>query len=160
MSTTKQFDPLTVYSFRAVLVNQTGKVVHASSVSIGIGSLVLQTKETVREAARNLQDKAKAAFEPSVRAASPIASFMVQGLPDRNIALADVYMMTMGRAVTRVALLVLKGEDVGNIPCIGMRMKGSEATVTLVDPEAKQIPTLEAKRGPARGTLSPEVWAS
>jgi hypothetical protein len=52
MSKSTQEDPLAVHSFRALLIDRTGKRAYAAPVSINIASLVLETKNTVKDAAR------------------------------------------------------------------------------------------------------------
>jgi hypothetical protein len=160
MSKSTQVDPLAVHSFRAMLIDGTGKRAYAAPVSINIASLVLETKDTVRDAARQMQEKAKAAFESSVLAASSTASFAVKGLPDREIQLSDIFMLTMGRAITSVVTCVAKGQDVGNIACTGLQVSDSCATITLTDPEVQSSSAIKLKRGPGLGTLSEEVRVS
>jgi hypothetical protein len=65
--------------------------------------------------------------------------------------------LTVGRAISSVALGVMKGENVGNICCRGLEMKASEAIITLAAPELHLTPLFKLKRGPARGMVPSEV---
>ncbi len=157
MSTSTQVDPLTVQSFNAVLMNGTGRKAHAAPISIDLTGLVLETKDSVRHAARQLQDKAKAAFEASVRAVSSNTSFAVKGLPDPKLELSDIFALTLGRAVTSIAICVAKGDVVGNIACSGLQVKGTAATITLTDQQVQSTSIIAPKRGTSLGTLSEEA---
>jgi hypothetical protein len=84
-----QANPLTVQSFRALLIDGTRKRAYAAPVSINLAIFVLHTRSTVKDAARQMQEKAKAAFESSVLAASSTSSFAVKGLPDRELQLSE-----------------------------------------------------------------------
>jgi hypothetical protein len=159
-STTVAIDPLSVHSFRPVLVNGAGKHEYAIPVSIDLASLVLETRDTAKDVARQVTEKAKAAFESSVRALSSAPLFAVKGLPDKHVKVEDIFALTMGRAITSIAVSVMKGENVGNIACSGMQVTGTEATIQLADADVHTTSIFNSKRGSARGTLSPEVRAS
>jgi hypothetical protein len=157
MSTTTQVDPLALHSFRAVLVDGSGKPRHLTPISIDLVSLVLESRDSVRDAARKLNEKAKTTFESTVRVATSSTVFAVKGLPAQQVPLSDIFTLTIGRAVSSVALCVMKGENVGNISCCGIEVKASEAIILLAEAETQMTSIFKPKRGPGRGTVPPEV---
>jgi hypothetical protein len=128
INASRPFDS-TSASLRALQINETGRLSFAAPVSIDLASLVLETKDSVRHAARQLQVKAKATFKSSVRAVSSITCFAVNGLPDPELQLSDTFALTLRRAVTSIAVCVAKGDAVRSIACrSGLRWPASEGT--------------------------------
>jgi hypothetical protein len=158
MSTATQVDPFALHTFKAVLVDRAGTKRYLTPVSIDLVSLVLESRESVRDAARQLNEKAKTTFESTVQAATLSTMFAVKGLPAQRVNLSDIFTLTVGRAVSRVALCVMKGETVGSITCTGLEVKATEATILLAEPDPQLPPFFKPKRGPTRGTVPPEVW--
>lgn len=149
-------DFVQVSALQAVFVDN-GKQKCGTAVSIDAASLVMEGPSTAQEAGRKLKQKAKVAFEASVRAITKQPTFAVKGLPDEYVPLEDVFDLTAGRAISLCVSRILAHGAPGQVPTQGLHLKNTTACIYLRTPgkTTKQ----NTARGPSVGAFTEQVRA-